>query len=130
MPEKIKIDKTDNKITISFLQTIDSIDILNIIYFYIKTSIISKILLVINRNGVDWYNDITAFTKKSLLFLWVKLNEYNIYKQTHSSHITEDEINNQCRVIIETINKDNHYPVLIGKKKFQSIIFNEWIKNV
>ena len=62
-------------ISISFNKSIDIIDILNILFFYInnKDCIISKVLLISNKGNLRWYNDITPYINKNLLLLYNKI---------------------------------------------------------
>ena len=84
-----------------------------ILDFYIndKRCVISRISLIKYKDGVYWYNDLTPFKKKSLIYLMLKLRESNLTHGVESTHIDESSlINYKISLEIVTLNVKNILP--------------------
>lgn len=106
--------------------------ILNIIDFYKKDKncIIQKILLSSNKSGIKWYNDITIFTKKPLIYLILKMREDWTDNSHNDSHINFSETNNKFTLEITTINPDNTHPILLDITKFKENLVLETLNDL
>lgn len=91
-----------------------------------KYCIIQKILLSTNKLEIKWYNDITNYIKKPLLFLVLKLREDWFDNSSSESHIFNSEINNVFILEIFTLNEINKLPTLISKDE----LFNKLLKEL
>ena len=104
-------------------------NIISVLYYYFndKNCFIQKILLITKRNDINWYNDITNFKKKPLIYLFIKLKDESATGKTISSHILDSELNNICLLEIHTLNLYNSEPTLLSKNEILKLMFDEWI---
>lgn len=99
-------------------------------YFYKnqKNTLIVKINIIKDINGVKWYNDITSYKNKPIIFLLVKLNERKIKLGVESTHILETNLDDYSIVLeILTLNLNNSTPQLMPNDDFKKILFNEFM---
>lgn len=101
--------------------------ILAILYYYFnnKNCVITKVLLIVYKNDFKWYNDITNFKKKPLLYLLIKLKEELKDTSHTSSHITDSELNNNFSIEISTLNNINTLPILLEKNILLKLMFDD-----
>jgi hypothetical protein len=117
---------------LNFDKLIEYYIILSILHYYFndKNCLITKVLLIVNRNDIKWYNDITNFKKKPLLYLLVKLKD-NLHDSTHvSSHITDSELNNNVCIEIYTLNLNNSKPIILSREDILKLMFDEWVSHI
>ncbi len=119
-------------ITIEFSNITSSLQVLKIISFYKnkKEVLISKITLILNHDGVLWYNDITSYKDQPVVFLLVHLKNFLPQNQTKSTHIYEsDLLNSQFKIEIKTLNEENTPPILIDDVLFKNQLFEEFMQS-
>jgi hypothetical protein len=70
------------------------IDLLGVLHFYFNdpNTFINTVVLVVDRGGIKWYNDITSFKIKPLAYLLLKLQTEGSTKSRPSTHITSTEL--------------------------------------
>ena len=118
---------TSNKVTIEFDNLADIYLILVFLDFYKndKYCIIKKILLSTNRVGIKWFNDITSYKKKPLIFLVLKLRDEWVDNSNSGSNIFNTETNNSYSLEILTVNENNNMPVTISKRQLYEKLLKE-----
>jgi hypothetical protein len=94
-----------------------------------ESCIIQKILLSTDKLGIKWYNDITNYTKKPLLFLALKLREEWVDNINAESNIFDTEVNNVYILEIHTLNEVNTLPNLITKEKLYDKLLKELLQD-
>lgn len=118
-------------INIEFSNITNSLEILKVISFYKnkKDVLISKITLILNHDGVLWYNDITLYKDQPVVFLLVHLKNFLPQNQTKSTHIYEsDLLKSQFKIEILTLNEENIPPTLIDDILFKNQLFEEFMQ--
>jgi hypothetical protein len=119
---------TPNKISITYNKPTSLYLILSTLYYYFNehSCIISQIVLISDRNGCKWYNNITDYKNKHIIYLFFRLKgEYFDFDHSNS-HITDSEFNNNVVIEIHTLNINNNRPKIIPKKKFLKKIIKDW----
>ena len=87
-------------------------------------------ILSSNKMGIKWYNDITTYIKKPLIFLLLKMRGEHIDNTTNDSHIDFSENNTIYFLEIHTINIINPYPLLMDKDSFKNILTKEILDDI
>lgn len=127
------IELKKNLVVVTFNKSIDIIDLIIILHYYInnKDCIISKVLLIANKNHLKWYNDITPYVNKNLLLLYTKIksNTSDIAK-VGETHFSEEDINIDTILEIHTVNRANKAPKIISKKEMLDIMYADWVKQL
>ena len=121
------IQTSHNLIRINFDTLVDLATILIILHYYFnnKNCIILKTLLIVNRSGIKWYNDISAYKNKPLIYLLIKFKDEFKVNNHISSHISDTELNSDLSIEIHTVNPHNTLPVLISRQELTNIIYKE-----
>lgn len=96
-----------------------------------KDCIVSKILLISRIDKTNWYNDITPYINKNLLFLYMRIKDTLLYDNTiKNTHITEEYLNNNTILEIHTLNLKNLPPRLISREDILQIMYKDWMKQL
>lgn len=78
-----------------------------------------------NRIGIKWYNDITSYKKKPLIFLVLKLRDEWIDNSITGSNVFNTETNNSYSLEIYTVNESNIMPIIISKEQLYEKLLKE-----
>ena len=125
----MEIKITPNQIALEFESGVGLVELLQYLDFYIKQNKggIVKILLCTKKNEIMWYNDITAFKEKHLLFLHLHMKNIKPKEIHQDSGASEGELSIYCKLIIETVNKVNAHPVLKTRIEFLTELYLDWL---
>ena len=124
------VSLSPNLIKIKFTKITNLLDVLMVFDFYINNvhCVISRINLIKFINGVFWYNDLTKYKNKSILFFLLKLREGVSKSGVESTHILESNLLNHDVILeIKTINRDNLTPTITSREDFKKKLFDEWM---
>lgn len=91
--------------------------------------VIKKILLSTDKLGIRWYNDVTLYIKKPILFIMLKLREEWVDSSNSESHIFSTEMNSTYILEIFTLNKVNELPNIITKEKLYDKLLRELLQD-
>ena len=130
--DKLKIIIEKNIIYIEFNNLEDSLLLLNVIYFYKSKYMLNKLILAYKKKNIWWYNDISFCINEKMLFLWIKLKDYNQFPNELDTSIYEKDILFKSKLILEfNVLTNNNYeiPNLLKREDFLKILYNEWIEN-
>jgi hypothetical protein len=75
--------------------------------------------------GIKWYNDVTLYIKKPLIFLLLKMRGESVDNTVNDSHIDFSETNLTYFLEIHTINILNPQPIIMDKDSFKKILTKE-----
>lgn len=91
--------------------------------------VIRKILISTDKLGIRWYNDVTIYIKKPILFIVLKIREEWVDNSIAESHIFSTETNRAYTIEIFTLNEINELPNLISKEKLYERLLGELLQD-
>lgn len=124
-----KIQISPHEVIISWHAGVDLVELLQIIYYYdnLNRGNLYNIILGVENKGTMWFNDITSFKHKHLLFLHLHLKQIIPPVRGLDSDIGESDLKKQTMLILKTITAHNEHPVIEERSCFLKKMFEDWI---